>query len=386
MKKNKYRKAPPGRKKRGVHLSLTRLSIKRRKIRRGVNRTSKNFAKTRGKFSLKRTMNRIIKLFIGLFKFPTIPKLLLFITICSAVYLTYKIDQINYFGIKKIQLSGNKQISVKAIEEKCSGNLNKNIFTLSVDKLENDLREMSVFVKKTHVEKLLPDTLAVNIEEREPLAVWRTVNGAYLIDNEGYILEKAINENINLEVIQNNLLLENTDEENADNQPEIDEENIGQEQERNEAEDQDSTINLDEDLEKQIDWELKQREKEINLFEINFDDYLQLPDTFKKYPQVKVWSDQIFEVGTYTETEILNKYLTLNVELNSYSFEAVETLVFSESKALVNFKEGFKVYFKLNTDIPSQIKILNFIYSKLQMEGITFKEIDLRFKRPVIRE
>lgn len=382
MKKNKYRNAP--RRRKNVFKLPFRRSANSGKIKRRKNHLKK-YSKLQNRVSFKMSVNRVWKVFIGLFKFPTVPKLLLFIAIFSIGFLIYKITQTNYFGVKKIQLTGNKQISTSSIEEQCRNNFSRNIFILSVGEIENEIEKMSIYIKKIHAEKILPDTIAINIEEREPIALWRTVNGAYLIDNEGFILERAVNENVNLDVIQSAVLTE-TDEQNENEQIATSEEQPENPEDKTEEQKTTASVFLGEELEKQIDWELKQREKEINLFEINFDDYLKLPDLFKKYPQVKVWSDEIFNAGTYTDTELLDKYLELTGELNNSPFEIAETLVFSESKTLVNFREGFKVYFKLDSEIRQQVMTLNLIYSKLQMEGVNFKEIDLRFKRPVVRE
>ena len=51
-----------------------------------------------------------------------------------------------------------------------------------------DLIEKLSWVKGAHVERRLPDTIYIRIEERVPLALWQRKNSLFLIDEEGVVV------------------------------------------------------------------------------------------------------------------------------------------------------------------------------------------------------
>ncbi|HVF68976.1 MAG TPA: hypothetical protein VNA13_00240 [Xanthomonadales bacterium] len=53
---------------------------------------------------------------------------------------------------------------------------------------------------------------------------------------------------------------------------------------------------------------------------------------------------------------------------------------------VVNLKNKSKVILSVDKDLPSQIASLQFIVTRLTMEGKAFRELDLRFDKPVIRQ
>ncbi len=62
--------------------------------------------------------------------------------------------------------------------------------------------EKTDWVKSVRVERRLPDTIYINITEREPLALWQSENGLSLIDNDGEIITRS-----NLDKFKNLLMV-----------------------------------------------------------------------------------------------------------------------------------------------------------------------------------
>jgi hypothetical protein len=59
-------------------------------------------------------------------------------------------------------------------------------------------------------------------------------------------------------------------------------------------------------------------------------------------------------------------------------------IITSESSYTVNLKEGSEVIFSKQKDLQLQFSSLQFILSRLTMEGKQFSRLDLRFDKPVI--
>ena len=63
-----------------------------------------------------------------------------------------------------------------------------------------------------------------------------------------------------------------------------------------------------------------------------------------------------------------------------------ETITASGSSYIVQLKGGKNVIFSTQKGITEQISSLQFILTRLTMEGKLFRQLDLRFDKPVIRE
>jgi hypothetical protein len=302
--------------------------------------------------------------------------------ISLTVYGVYKIWDTQYFLVKKYEIVGNSNVPKETIASFAEELNGKWIFFTSCSDLEDKIYSSSNYIKSVYVEKKLPDTINIHIEEREPLAVWRTVNGAYLIDKDGFILEKSVNEEVTLQEV-----LEKTE---GDSFTLSEEENSESEEteESSEATDENSVVEeiLDAELLAQIELEMESQKNEQNFLTLNFDSYNANPDSFKKYPQVKLLTDEIYETNETIDWSIWGGYSKLLLNLNEHTiFIPTEVLIFSEGKVLAVLENGKYVYFRLDNDVEAQVDLLDFVYGRLIVNGINFSEIDLRFKRPVIR-
>jgi len=355
----------------------------RKKIikRRLTTKQSVPFYKTN-----KKKIKRTLKGSISTFFWRTISSIkiggLIVIALISLIaYGLYWIIDKQYFLVKEIDVSGNNIVSEEIITSSIDDLVDKWIFFVQTPSLENVLTDEFKYIKSVYVEKVLPAKLSIKIDERKPIAVWRTVNGAYLIDDEGFVLESSINEDVTLDIV---LLEKITLNQNQDYKE--DEEiilTIDEEQD-------DEILNieelLDSDLISQIEKEKISRGNEQYLMGFDFEEYNILPNSYKKYPQVKVFSDEIYKPTESIDWEIWGGYSELLSLLKQRrGLEFKEIMVFSQTKVLVLMDDNRQVYFRLDKEIESQINLLEFVYGRLTIDQIKFNEIDLRFRRPVIR-
>jgi cell division protein FtsQ len=61
------------------------------------------------------------------------------------------------------------------------------ILTRSVREIQNSLEELS-WIRQAQVQRRLPNTLYINLEERQPIAIWQHQKVHYLIDGEGVVI------------------------------------------------------------------------------------------------------------------------------------------------------------------------------------------------------
>ncbi|HUQ84995.1 MAG TPA: hypothetical protein VM077_01615 [Candidatus Limnocylindrales bacterium] len=61
-------------------------------------------------------------------------------------------------------------------------------------------------------------------------------------------------------------------------------------------------------------------------------------------------------------------------------------IVVANNNLIVILKDKAKIIFSPNKDLPTQLASLQFILTRLTMESKGFKELDLRFDKPVIRQ
>jgi cell division protein FtsQ len=91
------------------------------------------------------------------------------------------------FAVKNIMVDGRHHTDVDALKAMIDLEKGDPIFAFHPDEAKVRLEQLS-WVKKAHVERRLPDTLYIKIEERVPMALWQRNKKLSLIDEEGVIL------------------------------------------------------------------------------------------------------------------------------------------------------------------------------------------------------
>lgn len=90
------------------------------------------------------------------------------------------------FGFERLVLQGARFTSRAAVETALGLRPGESVFGLAVDRLEARLASLPS-VATARVRVLLPDTVRVDLDEREPILAWRTTMGVYLVDASGIL-------------------------------------------------------------------------------------------------------------------------------------------------------------------------------------------------------
>jgi cell division septal protein FtsQ len=102
----------------------------------------------------------------------------------------------DYFKIKSIEIKGNNYYKSQDILDKVKELKGTNIFEIDKKKYESILEKNFIRIKSVQILKVFPDKLIFNIIERVPYLIISYKTDFFIVDNEGFIIEK-VNEPIN---------------------------------------------------------------------------------------------------------------------------------------------------------------------------------------------
>ncbi len=91
------------------------------------------------------------------------------------------------FAVKNIMVDGRQHTDVDTLKAMIGMEKGDPIFAFDPAAAKTNIEKLS-WVKKAHVERRLPDTLYIRIEERKPLALWQRHGKLALIDADGVVL------------------------------------------------------------------------------------------------------------------------------------------------------------------------------------------------------
>jgi len=92
------------------------------------------------------------------------------------------------FAVRRVDVRGVKNLNELKVYERVLAERNQAMPLVDIEALRNELIQIS-WVKDARVSRQLPDTLVVDIVEREPHAVLRKADKLVLIDSTGHELE-----------------------------------------------------------------------------------------------------------------------------------------------------------------------------------------------------
>lgn len=94
------------------------------------------------------------------------------------------------FSLENVVIAGQKNIPNSEIVKSLNADVGTPIFTID---LNNSLNELSQngWVKNVILQRKLPDTIIVNLEEREPIALWQHKKQLFVIDRDGEIIKNS---------------------------------------------------------------------------------------------------------------------------------------------------------------------------------------------------
>ena len=114
--------------------------------------------------------------------------IILSLSIMGIIFI-YTIINSNYFYSKNINISGNKNISNEEIIDFLNIKKDKNIFMYSISSMEEKLLNNN-YIKDVKIERKIPDTINIKLQERDIFAILSNGKVNYLVDEEGEIIEK----------------------------------------------------------------------------------------------------------------------------------------------------------------------------------------------------
>lgn len=90
--------------------------------------------------------------------------------------------------IERITVSGNDRMSRGEVVSLLDGVRGQNMLTVDLEEWRNTLKS-SPWVADVAIRRVLPDTVAVVVLEREPIGIGRIADGLYLVDRDGAIID-----------------------------------------------------------------------------------------------------------------------------------------------------------------------------------------------------
>ncbi len=94
------------------------------------------------------------------------------------------------FEVKDVEVTGMDRVDQLKVYDIVLAEMDRSMPMVDIEKVRTDLLEYG-WIKDARVSRRLPDTLAVEIVERKPTAVWQRSGKYSLIDAEGVVLENV---------------------------------------------------------------------------------------------------------------------------------------------------------------------------------------------------
>lgn len=96
--------------------------------------------------------------------------------------------KLSYFNISNIQVYNNKIVSSEEIVKLSKINKGTNIFYLNLKSIETNVLE-NPYLLNVKIKRKIPNTISIDIQEREAVFYIKTENGYLIVDKSGIILE-----------------------------------------------------------------------------------------------------------------------------------------------------------------------------------------------------
>ena len=105
------------------------------------------------------------------------------------------------FAIKNIKISGITNMSKKTVIQIVNAEKKSNIFNVNLSKIYNNLSDND-WVRDLYVERILPNTIKIEIQEKKPIGIWQNEMSNTLITKYGETISTA-----NIYKFKNNLTI-----------------------------------------------------------------------------------------------------------------------------------------------------------------------------------
>jgi len=116
--------------------------------------------------------------------------ILRFLIIAVVVSFLYFVFLSGYFQIKNVIIIGNKIVSQQEIENIVNPWFSKNLLASNIlffkaNEARADLINQIIVIKNAYLRRKFPNTLEINIIEREPVIIWESGGERFWVDLEG---------------------------------------------------------------------------------------------------------------------------------------------------------------------------------------------------------
>jgi hypothetical protein len=101
----------------------------------------------------------------------------------------YGLAATSAFGYARLQIEGATITTEEMVRDRLDLAEGQNLFEIATEPLEARLREIPA-IARAEISLGLPDTVAVRIEERRPILVWRIGNRRLLVDEAGLLFAR----------------------------------------------------------------------------------------------------------------------------------------------------------------------------------------------------
>ncbi|MEJ7934014.1 cell division protein FtsQ/DivIB [Sphingobium sp. AN558] len=94
------------------------------------------------------------------------------------------------FEVQKVEVRGVERMDEMPVYNIALGQVDRSMLALDLPKVRTQMLQLG-WVKDARISRRLPDTLVVDIVEREPVAVWQHEGQLHLIDVQGTVLQSV---------------------------------------------------------------------------------------------------------------------------------------------------------------------------------------------------
>ncbi|MDK2820683.1 MAG: cell division protein FtsQ [Clostridia bacterium] len=115
--------------------------------------------------------------------------LLLLIFLFTVTALFYFIHS-GFFGFKHLVITGNRHIEAKEVENLMAVSKGTNLWQLDTSNIEKRLKTHPL-IADVKINRRWPNTLTVNVKERNPKAIIFNQGNFFLVDGEGVIMQRV---------------------------------------------------------------------------------------------------------------------------------------------------------------------------------------------------
>lgn len=150
--------------------------------------------KKRNDLRLKRRIVRIGSLKFKLISFTVIFSFSASFFIVDAFrdfYLTHSCLSFLNFNIQNIQVLGIKNISKNKIDKIIKSQATQIISKINIDMIKEEIEKIE-WVENIFIQRRLPSSLRIEIQEREPIAIWQKNKNHFLVDKNGKVIHSSV--------------------------------------------------------------------------------------------------------------------------------------------------------------------------------------------------